>query len=248
MRTLVNLFCLVLTFCISRPAFAGNEVRPLATFSIPMDHESIPWLNVYTRILVKNIAYEKKVAVVYHQADGDSTVAARYVGPAQDGYEVWEAYSNLAQGDASFYLEYEAAGRAFKDDNQGAGYALPVGAQFYQKQNIQQLLSEEFSSHTAGFVAAVRSDLAYEKHVQVHYSYEHFAHTQDLDLRYQSYFPYGYGILYGVSPQQTELWAGQINDVPSAVSVIEYYLSYEANGITYYDSNFGQNYRLVRAD
>lgn len=227
--------------------FASDEVRPLLIVNVPMTRYGIHWQVTQTRLLVKNIAYVKELTLVYSREGKEERVAAKYFGPAENGYEIWEAHSNIPAGPASYRIEYAVDGQTYFDNNAGELYPLVDGPLFYAEQNISQILTgREFYDAYAAFTAVVRSDLGAEKNVTLHYSYDDFKTVEHRPMNFQIQYLYGYGLIDSPS-NSTALYYVSMGNIPESVRNIKYYFSYEVGGQTYYDNNYGNNYQMPRA-
>ncbi len=227
---------------------AKDEVAVLASTNVTMSKYGMSWQSPQVRLRVKDIAYEKSVIVVFTDSEGNVTSSpATYVGPADSGYELWEAYGNVRGGAAAnFHVEYTVANQIYFDSNQGQDFPLKQGPVLYRGQNIQQVLgSKQFYGSNAYFTAAVRN-LAYQKNVQVHYSYDGFRTQQSASLSFQPYYYYGYGAISSPTPEGFEVWTGSVSNIPDTASAIFYYFTYEVGKQKFADVNFGQNYIMLR--
>ncbi|RYZ58306.1 MAG: hypothetical protein EOP07_07420 [Proteobacteria bacterium] len=246
-RKFVSAIIATLALSLAPHLFAIDEVKPLFTVNVPMTRYGINWQITQTRLLVKNIGYVKELTLVYDIDGKEKRASATYYGPADNGYEIWEAYSNIPQGTASYRIDYKVEGQSFVDDNEGTLYPLIEGPLFYANQNVSQILSgREFYYDYAGFTAAVRSDLGSSKNVTLHYTFDDFKTVKELRMNFQIQYLYGYGLIDSPS-HNTEIFHASLGNIPDSVALIQYYLSYEVDGKTYYDNNFGNNYSMPRA-
>lgn len=225
-------------------AKAADEVTLLSTMNVPMSKYGMVWQSTQARVRVKNLAYEKSVNLVFTDADGQSIeVPAQYFGPADAGYEIWEAWTNLNSGKPyTFAVDYAVQGESFRAES----FELKTGPLLYAGQNVQQVLgSRQFYGSYANFTVAVRN-LAWHKKVEVHTSCNGFRSEQTVALSYQPVFFYGYGTISSPTPEGFELWSGSLSNVPESCDVLNYYFTYEVNGQRYADTNFGINYGMSR--
>jgi len=197
---------------------------------------------------VKNMAYEKALLIVFTDGQGKtSTSEASYLGPADAGYELWQAYARLpGDATASFHVEYQVANQIFFDKDRSPDSPLKTGPMFYRGQNIQQVLgSNQFYGSYASFTAAVRN-IAFQKNVQVHYSFDGFRTQQTVAMNFQPYYSYGYGSILSPTSDGFEMWSVSVGDIPADANVIQYYFTYEIKNKRFADVNFGHNYTMTR--
>lgn len=229
-------------------AYAADEVKLLSNMNVPMTRYGIHWQNSQTKILVKNLAYEKKISVIFEGSEKPTRSFANYFGPASDGYEVWVAHSNVSgKDDYTFRIEYEVAGQTYLGDDDGQAFPLRVGPVLYNQQAIQQLnTGVNFYGNYAKITAALQSDLARAKTVTLHYGFDGEPQLRSRDLSFVAEYMYGYGFISSPSVNNSEIWQTSISEIPDDVSTITYTLSYEAEGTLYTDDNFGRGYTMNR--
>lgn len=238
------LFCSLGWLGMATAGHARDEVALLSTMNVPMGKYGMTWQNTQVRVRVKNLAYEKSVKLVFTDGEGPTVEApATYVGPADQGYEVWEAFINLNSGRPyNFHVDYEVAGQSYR----AGDFELKLGPMLYAGQNIQQVLSaKQFYGSSANFVVALRN-LAWHKSVQAHYSCDGFRSEETVALSFQAIFPYGYGYVNSPTADGFEMWSGSIGNLPESCTVLNYYFTYDVNGQRYVDTNFGHNYVMSR--
>lgn len=237
-------FLALTLLALANHAWAADELSVLTAMNIPMSKYGISWQSPQIRLRVKNLAYDKSIRVVFIDSEGQSSFAqASYLGPADSGYEVWEAFGNIRSGGpVLFQVDYAVAGRSFSIDRQ----ELKNGPILYQGQNIEQVLTaHQLYGDRARFVAAVRN-IAYQKHVSVHYSCDDFNSEYAAFLDFVPFFMYGYGSVSSPTPYGFEMWSSDSVPVPDGCSTLRYYYTYEVNGAHYADTNYGHNYVMNR--
>jgi|GEM_PF-6870739 hypothetical protein len=243
MKPLMHLV-LALGFGLTAPLFAKDEVSLLSVMNVPMSKYGMSWLVPQVRVKVQNLAYEKRVKIVFTATNGQvNETEAQYLSPADAGYEVWEGATNLQAGDEyEVHVEYEAAGRSYKTP----AVSLKAGPVFYAAQNVQQILyGRQFYGQTANFTVGLRN-LAYAKRVQAHVSCDDFRSSLSVDLSFQPYFMYGYGVVQSPTPEGFEIWTGSTHALPEGCGIARYYYTYDIDGQRFADTNFGQNYVMYR--
>ena len=69
---------------------------------------------------IKNIAYEKKVSVVYRDINGEwNELEAHYSRPLENGFEEWKISTNFSERNREFEFvgKYEVQGQVYCDNN-----------------------------------------------------------------------------------------------------------------------------------
>ncbi len=200
--------------------------------------------SVHVKVLVPNNSFEKNVAVLFHKDSGTPhRVVARYVGPADAGNEVWEAYANLGPGNYLAQVEYSedakdsAAERTTLLLRQGSGPVL------YGERTVMAVYNPLVTSKgSLQFHAAVKN-FAYNKKVRVHFSHDGWRSSTSADLGYQRVFNYGRGSAVMPNEEGFEVWS-VVPEISEDVDELSYYFTYEVAGQTYIDNNFGHNYTV----
>jgi hypothetical protein len=190
-------------------------------------------------IVVRDLDYHKKVAIHRRLPDGSwGDVAARYVGPAHDGWQLWQAQSEGHDETPwiEFVVRYEVSGRTYWDNNGGAGvnYWIKAGDRALLKGTPVLLhRARAFASGRTQVDGIVQvRDIAYEKQVRVVYTEDGWATHGSVDGVY----------VRGPNLQSIEEWDFVIPEV--SVPDLEFAVAYTAGGRTYWDNNFGSNYRM----
>lgn len=120
-------------------------------------------------VLVKNLAYSKKVTLVYttDRWATTRTLDLSYQSSFQGGYDRWTFFQMARQGETlfEFAVSYEVAGKTYWDNNDGHNYS--VGGTV---NNVPPLCAITFASASANGELAVQvkmRDLAFPKSVKV---------------------------------------------------------------------------------
>lgn len=192
---------------------------------------------------VKNLAYEKQLAVVYSFGDGVWHEAnAGYSGPAANGFERWSFSVTSPYGaTVRFALRYRVAGQEYWDNNGGADYLIGGTAPgFLLGRAAVKLDTAGFYSSRAGYYvtgSVMVKNLAYAKEVKVVHTWDDWATTQEAFASYDSEV--------ALSGGATERW-NFILPVPAPGSQRgRFAIAYTVNGVTYWDNNGGANYSLA---
>jgi hypothetical protein len=209
------------------------------------------------KIRVKNLAYQKKITVLYGTAsytDDWTTVEAVYVKSLDNGYELWsfstpeikKAGWKVSQ-DREFAVKYEVNSSEYWDNNNGKNYKAGAG---YNPSNPRIALGDDTRIYAPMGYLNTQTDskqlncgiylrnLAYQKNVFVRYTTDGWKTFIDAPASYQSSIGNNYG-----TPAELEYWQAAIL-LPLSTTSVQYAVSYTVNGMTYWDSNFGSNYTI----
>ncbi|MCE9671947.1 CBM21 domain-containing protein [Myxococcus stipitatus] len=236
--------------CLSAPAArAADEVRLLEAVSTQSSYHGQTWQDVTYLVVVKNLAYDKQVAIHHKQPDGTwADLALGYFGPAGDGAELWKAtrqYQSWGTDpqptrDLEFVAKYTVNGQTYWDNNGGANYTLGrFDGPLLTRENVLVAGSYWQASGDVDINIDVRN-LAYAKSVTVVYSTDGWATTNQVAASFVPGYTVGYAYVSSPNVQGVERWFARIPAVTSGA--LRYYVRYEVNGQTYWDSNFGYNY------
>lgn len=147
-------------------------------------------------ILVKNIAFSKRVAIVY-STDGwasTRTLFANYQSAFEGGYEVWSfRYPAQVGARFEFAVSYSVAGQTFWDNNDAHNYVVSM-----TENNVPPICRLVYASALANGDVSVQvkvRDLAYEKSVKISY-YLDYSHSSFAQATFAS----------AITPG-TQLWA-----------------------------------------
>jgi hypothetical protein len=225
-------------------ASAGTKASILELSSISTQAYGQSSQSVHVKVLVPNNTYEKDVSILFQKEHAaPQRVVARYVGPADAGNEIWEAYANLGPGNYLTLVDdaensESSAHRGSWLLRQGSGPVL------FGERSIMGIYNPQvMSRHSAQFHAAVRN-FAYGKLVRLHYSQDDWKSTQTLDLSYQRVFNYGRGSVVLPNDEGFEVWSGAPS-LSADTHELSYYFTYEVAGQSFIDNNFGHNYSVI---
>lgn len=219
-----------------------NEAQPVRLLSASVEQACSSCFGLTGRAIVRNTAYDKHVSFAYAIDSGPWLEAPlHYVGPADAGNEVWElsqtSLSFMAEGEqVHLAVKYVANGKEHWDNNHKANYDVTRNANILAP-GVNVLLKKSWTSPNQQNVVgqiAVR-DLGFEKKVTVLYTKDHWRTTGTAAAH------------FGASAKVAgadgvELWNFQI---PEPQVSVEAAISYSVNGATYWDNNFGQNYKMT---
>lgn len=213
-------------------------------------------------VKVKNVAYDKQVRI-WGKTEAGHWAASRngvYVGPAEDGWEIWRidgsttVYSSVTNpkwaNPRQFAIKYEADGQTWWDNNQGSDYSMGLqdGEMLGNNINVLSLYGRGYYNDYAGVTVfygqVLVRNLAYDKQVTIVYSTDGWntVHTAACNFVASHWYPYGSSVRYP-NVHGCERWGFSV-DLPAGVSNIEYVVSYDVNGSTWWDNNRGRNYEI----
>jgi Starch/carbohydrate-binding module (family 53) len=199
-------------------------------------------------LAVKDLAYEKDVAVVYSMDSGSwREASARFVETLPDGRELWTFERVGWPGDFRFALRYRAAGREYWDNAGGLDYRgkvalsdgrglatvdapLGVGRDVAVTSALVADPMEGETGPSLHVYLRVRNR-AYDKRVRIVYSVDGWNTVAEAEARYE----------YGGDAQQ---WFARIPLDPDARAVDFAAVSLMA-GSEDWDNNFGRNFRCA---
>ena len=243
---------LVLGFT-STPSLAADEVRLLKARSSVSSRYGMVWQDITYTLVVKNLAYEKFVYVHEKQPDGTwLDLPGSYVGPASNGFEIWKVTKQYASygtdpqptRDLEFVPRFVVGGTSYWDNNGGANYHL--GRNDGPLLNGTHVLVDSSYWRDNGDldVSIDVQNLAYSKSVTVVYTTDGWATSHEAAAQYVSGYTYAYSYILSPNAKGVERWQAHIPAISG--NVLLFYVRYEVNGQTYWDSNFGYNYQHTR--
>lgn len=196
---------------------------------------------VYGKILVDNLAYAKSVTVHY-TFDGLtwSDSSASYKASVPGNKEIWTYQVSGNFRSIRFALKYEVNGTTYWDNNGGKDYTINMWGYYIDPAsnivlNYASMYPDGTPEQTFAFYGtALVKNLAYAKKVSVVYTTDGWKTTKTAAATYNSAYPNNY-----------EAWNFAVEKL-SAEATVEFALSYDVNGTTYWDNNFGLNYKLAQ--
>jgi hypothetical protein len=193
-------------------------------------------------VRVENLAYHKEVVV--HRTDGNgnwSDVALHYIGPAEDGYELWGGNDELDyhpdRPTVELAVRYTVGGQTYWDNNGGFGQNYTIGnddRSLLTEANVMVYKARRCRAGGVNGYIDVRN-LGNPKSVKVVYTYDNWTTHHDVDAHWLS-GPNAHGI---------EQWRYEIPNV-SDPWALRFAVSYSVSGQTYWDNNFAhrRDYKL----
>jgi hypothetical protein len=245
-RSLLSL-ALVVAGLSASPALAAGEVSLLSAFSAVSHKYGFTWQDASFTVVVRNLAYDKQVAIHVNNQDGTWVdLPAQYVGPADDGREVWRAstqYSssnNVAPRDLEFVAMYTVNGQTYWDNNNGQNYFLGQNeGTLLHGTNV--LAANSYLSSDGYFTVSVDvQNLAYDKQVKIVYTPDNWATVREAFASYSYGYTYAYAYVPSPNANGVERWTLSLPN--TGAQNIQFAVAYTVNGQTSWDNNFGHNY------
>jgi carbohydrate/starch-binding protein with CBM21 domain len=252
-----NMFIVSIVFIISLSTMvmAAGEVQLVSASSTTHSKYGMYQQDTSYKILVKNIAYTKNVSIWIQDTAGVwSAIPAEFYCSAPDNMEVWKAgsiyrYPRILK----FAVRYQVNGQTYWDNNNGSNYEVgPYSGTLLNNVPLLvwfpgHLYSERdgtVKNSSINLVVNVQN-LTYHKQVTVVYTTDGWATTQTKSLSFESAYTFGYTTIFSPNAYGVEIWKADVF-VGENVNRIEYAVSYTADGQTYWDNNFGNNYVVER--
>ena len=205
-------------------------------------------------MLLDNIGYNKQVEVIWAREDGVwQTLVAHFYSQCGQDKEYWQAKikqrftaDNAPVGDIQFAVRFKIQDLAHWDNQGGLNYTSKANSGL-QLLNARPLLNTDFSAtladntHFFPVTVAVDASLNAEK-VCVHWTTDNWQHTTITPCHTRKRLK-NRRLLNQPKPQKSpsaERWKARLN-LKNAFR-LQYCISCEAQGKTYWDNNAGQNY------
>lgn len=185
--------------------------------------------SVYIQVDASSAA--NKAVYVHHRTYAGSweDTAATYVTKLDANTEIWKATifgTNVGQ----YSIKYVGDGQTYWDNNNGDNYSC---YDVFGQANVRAARS--YSQIPSSYNIRVNvKNLAYAKVVKVRYTQDNWATYQDVNLSYQ--------YTRTDTDIDTEVWSVALNLDADKMDSFHYCISYEVNGQTYWDNNFGANF------
>ena len=251
--------CLGLLACGPESLSSGGDITGSLGAELDSENIELVYAHGVTRgcsscmswqglVTVKNLAYEKDVAVVYQMdAMGWREAPARFVEALPGGRELWTFDRVGSPGDFQFALRYRAAGHEYWDNAGGLDYRgriWPVDGRGLATVNAPLGVARDVAityavvgdplENETGPVLHVYlrvRDRAYDKRVRIVYSTDGWETVGETEARYE----------YGGDAQQ---WIARIPLGPNH-QAIDFAATTLMAGHEGWDNNFGRNFRCA---
>lgn len=188
------------------------------------------------QIIVADLDYTKAVNIRFEMADGTwKDYPASFVADLAGGDELWEVRTSGTNGWGNtafiefgdeFAVNYTVKGQTYWDNNAGKNYT----DKGYYLRSGTQILRNSANGYNNNLLVR---NLGFQKKVTVVYTLDGWATTKTSPAYFSSL----------VEGLDLEIWNWYINEFyTTGGSGVEYCFSYEVNGQTFWDNNFGRNY------
>lgn len=250
-KLLSTLFAL--TLCLSFMIITSQASdQPVELFDAEILGESTPpnYLDITYHakgnIMVKDLAYDKNVIVHYTYDDITwHDVPAYFVKNLGNGEQLWsfntpkteKSFSHQINYYCKFAIRYEVNGQTYWDNNGGSNYEVRTSTTTGNKpvvlgrREIRPFDVNITNARFSGFLFA--KNLGYDKEITVRYTTDNWATYHEVNAQYEPY-----STEYGQEKWKFFVYGDFSNQT------IEYAVRYKVNGQTYWDNNFGDNYKL----
>ena len=186
-------------------------------------------VTVYVQVDSRSAA--NRQVYIHHSgfSSGDwGDVEATYFTKLDDNTEIWKASIYGIEANLKYAIKYIGDGKTYWDNNNGNNYGYDItGAANVKAGRLV------FGSNYAGVnVTAVVKNIAYDKKVIVRYTLDNWKTYEEKSLSYSK----------GIEGTNDEIWSTGVSFGDSGYKDFHFCISYEVNGQTYWDNNFGANF------
>lgn len=229
---------------IGRNVYGSGEVKLLRANAYIHTKYGMGTYQRGFEVRVKNLAYDKQVAIWHKLADGTWVeVPCTYSRTADAGYEIWTGSTscfNSSLYDTRFCVKATMNGQTFWDNNGGADYVMGHNDGVLLGGGVNVMLNSAWRG--AGTISGGIDlrNIAYSKSVQVVWTTDNWATQSVTDATFVSSYSYGYAFVQSPNALGIERWIYTLN----TSAAIKFYIRYTVNGKTYYDNKFGADYSL----
>ena len=188
-------------------------------------YHGISGYNVYIQI-ESGSAANKSVSIQYSNGSTWSETNATFYTNLNSETEIWRATLSGA-GLTEFKIKYVGDNITYWDNNGNTRqFSNPLG-----EANVQALRTGCKVYSCYDIYAAIKN-IAYTKEVKVRYTQNNWATYQEANLQYD----------HTITGTDTEIWKTTLSLDSDQMGNFQYCISYQVNGQTYWDNNFGANY------
>jgi hypothetical protein len=182
-------------------------------------------------VLVENLSFQKALFIHANLNGTWTDIPMQFEKSVGNGKEMWKLRIDRGvQYNLEFAVKYQVNGKVFWDNNNNQNFLIDSseGRRLF---GINVLAAGDYSVRNYFFHSTITvKNLGPTKQVDVIYSTDNWATTKVAYAVFDRSHP-GY---------ENEEWTFDV-DV-SGASEIKYAISYQVNGVTYWDNNFGRNY------
>ncbi|MFP4979184.1 hypothetical protein ACE6ED_27535 [Paenibacillus sp. CN-4] len=244
----ILVFASVFMLTFAQSVFASDQ--PVQLTSANLYLYKFGYVGFSGNIEVSNLGNPKTVTIHYTPGDGQwYDTNASYQGPTDSTHEKWgfvvstDNINNnnpqLANAETiQFAIKYEVNGQTYWDNNNGQNYSVSrfnQSSTILGKPNVFRAYDDFYENTFSGSVYVKNLDSS--KEVKIKYTTDNWNTTRE---GYASYS------IPANSDGSVEIWDFSFNNIDPSVTQIQYAISYTANGQTYWDNNYGNNYTVNR--
>jgi hypothetical protein len=241
---------------------AQQPIKVLKTWtSYAWVYHGIYWKKKLFYAEVAKSRFSRKVTIHHQMIDGSwQDFPMNFLRAGGADFDVWafeDDYSN-SYYDTSDHIDYgnayaiklEVNGKTYWDNNNGNNYIQDVSEGMYLRDGLN-ISADTYTSYLGsnGFnkVLNVEADvrnIAFQKEVTLVYTTNNWQTTSTAPLNFAQYYSIGNGaVLPNPNVFGIERWTTTVS-LPLSVKNVQYAISYKVNGQTFWDNNYGRNYRL----
>lgn len=219
----------------SSTVIAKAATSPVELFS---QYENWYYISGYLTIYVKVNTLGSNQHVYIHKNDGStwSDVEGEYYATLSDGSQIWKVTTSNIGGGIEYAIKYVVDGNTYWDNNNGQNYTEENKLGNDPILSVTPYINIFSSQAYAGdyLINVDLKNLGFVKDVKVRYTEDNWTTYQDVPLSYM------YTNLDG-----SERWNTDLKLDENKEANFHYAISYEVNGQTYWDNNFGNNYNYT---
>lgn len=255
MKTMIRLWLGMACALCAALSLAAGEIKFQKVQSIVATRNGQQQQSVVFEANVANLAFAKQVYAHLRRGDGVWIDVPLYYSRSIPGSrEIWAGSFSPPLNttyDVNFTLKYVVNGLTYWDNNGGAN--------FFIAKDSGNIVATPINIYNGNYSAAVSlpasepyfrgwttaRNLAFAKIVRIHYSTDGWATSKLANGSFSSTFWASWSSAApNPNPYGFEEWRFTLN-IGTTATQVEYAIEYQVNGQTYWDNNYGQNYRTV---
>lgn len=228
---------------VEKVSLLSAQISPLYTRGVLQGYKTSGY------VVVKEDGFNEKVIIHYSYGGNWEQVKAEFIGLNQQQQQIWKFETPEIKPSFHYYkftsefaINYQKDGKSYWDNNNGENYFLRMTnvPNFSNRPYILgslNLLLKQSNYHQYKGQANLRGEvivknLAYNKDIQIVYTTDNWATKQQVVANYYTNYD-----------NNLETWGFMIRNL-APDSEIKYRIKYTVNGSTYWDDNFGRDYKI----
>ena len=188
-----------------------------------------------TYIKVNTVGSNQHVYIHAKIQDSDTwkDIQGQYLKTLDDGSQIWKVTTDFTKPNLEYSIKYEVDGQTYWESNNNSYFTInnKIGSANIA---VNPGFLEDPSSYP---ITVSLKNLAYNKIVKVRYTEDNWITYSEKSLNYVS-----------TNSDDSETWSTTLSVNPDIERNFHYAVSYEVNGQTYWDNNFGRNYNYINED